>query len=122
MADDALPNQIVQAIAISNAKAIGEQPSILANLALANQILNNNMQQQLLISQQQAMSQIQMATLAKCVSLITKNDKEDPAKSDNVQDMVHLMQKMFQQMEAAAGAKPQQVQPEKKDPNPLNDC
>ena len=71
MADSNLPDEIVEAIAISNAKAIGEQPAILANLALANQILNNNLQQQLIISQQQAMNQITLATVAKCVSLIT---------------------------------------------------
>jgi histidyl-tRNA synthetase len=104
MADDNIPNQIVEAIAISNAKSVGEQPAILANLALANHILNSNMQHQLLISQQQAMSQIQMATLAKCVSIITRNDKEDPAKSDSVKDMVKLMQKMFEEMENSAKA------------------
>ena len=31
--DGALPEVIVESIAISNAKAIGEQPAILANLA-----------------------------------------------------------------------------------------
>jgi hypothetical protein len=65
-----LPDEIVQSIAIANAKSIGEQPAILANLALANQILNNNLQQQMLISNQQAMNQITMATMAKCVTLI----------------------------------------------------
>lgn len=71
-----LPDEIVQSIAIANAKSIGEQPAILANLALANQILNNNLQQQMLISNQQAMNQITMATMAKCVTLIVggKND------------------------------------------------
>ena len=54
MADSSLPDQIVESIAISNAKSIGEQPAILSNLALANQILNNNMQQQMMLSQQQA--------------------------------------------------------------------
>jgi hypothetical protein len=71
MANGSLPDQIVESISISNAKSIAEQPAILANLALANQILNNNMQQQLAISQQQAMNQLTMATLAKCVALIT---------------------------------------------------
>jgi polyphosphate kinase 2 (PPK2 family) len=69
-----LPDEIVQAIAISNAKSIGEQPAILANLALANQILNNNLQQQMFISNQQAMNQIVMATMAKCVTLIAGGD------------------------------------------------
>ncbi len=78
MADSAssgsLPDSIVQSIAISNAKSIGEQPAILANLALANQILNNNLQQQMIISTQQAMSQILMATMAKCVTSIIDGD------------------------------------------------
>lgn len=69
-----LPDSIVQSIAISNAKSIGEQPAILANLALANQILNNNLQQQMIISTQQAMSQILMATMAKCVTSIIDGD------------------------------------------------
>lgn len=68
-----LPNEIVQAIAVSNAKSIGEQPAILSNLALATQILNTNMQQQLMLAQQQALNQIVLATTAKCVSLITQS-------------------------------------------------
>jgi len=76
-----LPEEIVQSIAISNAKSIGEQPAILANLALANQILNQNLQHQTQIAQQQAFNQIAMATTAKCVSLITdKNSDVDTAK------------------------------------------
>lgn len=72
-----LPDEIVQSIAIANAKSIGEQPAILANLALANQILNNNLQQQMIISSQQAMNQIVMATMAKCVTLIVGGDGKD---------------------------------------------
>ena len=59
-----LPQDIVQSIAISNAKSIGEQPAILANLALAGEIFNLNMQQQAQIAQQQAMNQIAVATAA----------------------------------------------------------
>ncbi|MBB1087046.1 FAD-binding monooxygenase [Lysobacter sp. SG-8] len=65
-----LPEDIVQAIAISNAKSIGEQPAILANLALAQQIFNQNMQQQISLGQQQAMNQVQMAAAARCVTMI----------------------------------------------------
>ncbi|HEY8880573.1 MAG TPA: FAD-binding monooxygenase [Roseateles sp.] len=67
---DALPADVVQAIAISNAKSIGEQPAVLANLALAQQIFNQNMQQQIALSQQQAMNQVHMATAARAVTLI----------------------------------------------------
>lgn len=73
-----LPNEIVQSIAISNAKSIGEQPAILANMALANQILNNNLQQQMQIANQQAMNQIVMATMSKCVAMITGGDGDSP--------------------------------------------
>lgn len=47
-----------------------EIPAVLANLALANQILNNNLQQQIIIANQHAMNQIMMAVTAKSVSLI----------------------------------------------------
>ncbi|MEO6278176.1 FAD-binding monooxygenase [Roseateles sp.] len=67
---DSLPADIIQAIAISNAKSIGEQPAVLANLALAQQIFNQNMQQQIALSQQQAMNQVHMATAARAVTLI----------------------------------------------------
>lgn len=72
MAADSLPSDVVQAIAISNAKSIGEQPAILANLALAQQIFNQNMQQQIALSQQQAMNQVQMAAAAKFATMIEK--------------------------------------------------
>ncbi|RTL42007.1 MAG: FAD-binding monooxygenase [Burkholderiales bacterium] len=72
MSADALPAEIVQAIAISNAKSIGEQPAVLANLALAQQIFNQNMQQQIALSQQQAMNQVHMATAATTASLIAQ--------------------------------------------------
>ncbi len=96
MPDSSLPDQIVESIAISNAKSIGEQPAILSNLALANQILNNNMQQQLMLSQQQAMNQITMATLAKCVALITRSDSTDPEDSQAVSSAVKAMDKMYE--------------------------
>jgi hypothetical protein len=79
MADSSLPDEIVEAIALSNAKSIGEQPAVLSNLALANQILNTNMQQQMMVSAQQAINQITMATAAKAVALIVN------AKGDNDQ-------------------------------------
>ena len=96
MADSALPDQIVESIAISNAKSIGEQPAILSNLALANQILNTNMQQQMMLSQQQAMGQITMATLAKCISLITRGDSTSPDESKEVVTAAGAMTKLFE--------------------------
>ncbi|VAW42172.1 hypothetical protein MNBD_CHLOROFLEXI01-3342 [hydrothermal vent metagenome] len=92
-----LPGEIVEAIAISNAKSIGEQPAILANLALSNQILNNNIQQQILVSQQQAMNQITMATLSKCVALITGPD-DDTKQAD---ELMTMLGKMFESEKAS---------------------
>ena len=70
-----LPGEIVQAISLSNAKAIGEQPAILSNLALATQILNQNMQQQMMLALEQAIGQITLATAAKCIALITGSEQ-----------------------------------------------
>ena len=96
MADGStLPDQIVESIAISNAKSIGEQPAILANLALSNQILNNNMQQQMMIAQQQAMNQITMATLSKCISLITQSESASPDETQKLEDMLENLKKQF---------------------------
>jgi len=96
MPESSLPNEIVQSIAIANAKSIGEQPAILANLALANQILNNNLQQQMFISNQQAMNQIVMATMAKCVTLIVSSDGEAPSQNaESVKQLVDAL-KEFQ--------------------------
>ncbi len=100
-----LPDEIVQSIAISNAKSIGEQPAILANLALAQQIFNQNMQQQISLGQQQAMNQVQMAASAKCVSMIEnaggcKNQEAINKMVKNIEDILQSMQN-FQ----AAGTK-----------------
>ena len=70
----ALPQEIIQSIAISNAKSIGEQPAILANLALSQQIFNQNLQQQMAISQQQAMNQVALATAASGVNKVNQSD------------------------------------------------
>lgn len=89
-----LPEDIVQSIAISNAKSIGEQPAILANLALAQQIFNQNMQQQISMGQQQAMNQVQMAAAAKCVSIIEdsggcKNQEAINKMASDIENIIH---------------------------------
>jgi hypothetical protein len=104
---EGLPADIIEAIAVSNAKSIGEQPAILANLALANQIANTNLSQQNAISNQQAMFQLQMATLSKCVEVILG---AGPSSSKAVQQM-QAFQEFFAQImtqlstTAAGGAK-----------------
>jgi hypothetical protein len=91
---ESLPSDIIEAIAVSNAKSIGEQPAILSNLALANQIANCNLAQQNAISNQQAMFQLQMATLSKCVEVILG---ADPSSSKSAQQMKAL-QEFFAQV------------------------
>jgi Killing trait len=83
-----LPPEITEALAIVNALSIGEQPAILANLALANQILNQNLEQQEAIANQQAMNQIQMATVAKAVELIAGIDPADENAVARLQQIV----------------------------------
>lgn len=71
-----LPEEIVQAIAIANAKSIGEQPAILANLALAQQMFKQNLEQQATLSRQQALNQVQVAATAKSIATINKGAGE----------------------------------------------
>ena len=96
MPESSLPAEIVQSIAIANAKSIGEQPAILANLALSNQILNNNLQQQMEISNQQAMNQIAMATMAKCVSLIGGGEVDPQTLKDKMDQIKNMQDKAEQ--------------------------
>lgn len=85
----ALPDDIVQSIAISNAMSVGAQPAVLANLALANQIFNQNLQQQMAIANQQAINLVTTAAVAKCVSLLASgNDRSDPAALAAVKDLI----------------------------------
>ena len=71
------PSAIVQAIAATNANVTGLQPAVLANLALANEVFNQNLQQQMLIAQQQAMNQLILATVGKCVAIIDQAETHD---------------------------------------------
>jgi hypothetical protein len=54
------------------------------------------MQQQMMLSQQQAMGQITMATLAKCISLITRADTTNPDESKEVTTAAGAMNKLFE--------------------------
>ncbi|HEX7340255.1 MAG TPA: FAD-binding monooxygenase [Rhodanobacteraceae bacterium] len=98
-----LPQDIVQSIAISNAKSIGEQPAVLANLALAQQIFNQNMQQQISLGQQQAMNQVQMAAAAKCVSMIENAGK--CANTDAINKMTRDIEDIIKKMNAMGNDK-----------------
>lgn len=88
-APPALPDEIVQALAIANANAIGAQPAILANLALANQIFNANLQQQAAIATQQAVNLVTLAAIARCVQVIATDSS--PGQPEQLQELVALL-------------------------------
>jgi len=67
----ALPNDIRESIAIGNVKSVAEQPSMLSNLAYANQIGNVNLSQQNAVANQQAMNQLALTVTGKVVNLIS---------------------------------------------------
>jgi len=93
-ASGGLPEDIVESIAISNAKSIGEQPAILANLALANEIANTNIAQQNALNNQQALFQLQMATVAKCVEIIMGINPDKPNAAEQIETYKKLMDQM----------------------------
>jgi hypothetical protein len=90
-----LPPDIVEAIAIANAKSIGEQPAILANLALANQIFNTNLAQQNAIASQQALFQVTLAATAKCADMILAIDPKDPQAIENLKAFIKEFYEMI---------------------------
>lgn len=97
-----LPQSVIDAIAIGNAKSIGEQPAILANLALANQIANANLAQQYALSNQQALFNVQLAILAKCVEMITRVDPDGPAAADQLRAITDLVKELLEKLHTAA--------------------
>jgi hypothetical protein len=98
MPNISLPDSIVESIAIGNADSIGEQPAILSNLALGNQIFNTSLQQQIMLGQQQAMNQLMMATLARCISLITTSF---PGSADSSKELVSALEALTKCFESS---------------------
>ena len=115
-----IPDDIVEAIAISNAKAIGEQPAILANLALANQINNNNLAQQNALANQQALFQLQMATIAKCVDIIAAIDPAKAGALNQLESYKNLLAMVLNNINKAGQQEPEAAppRPQKKKPRP----
>lgn len=91
MAEHPLPDEIIHAI--GNAESTGEQPAVLANLALAQRIFNQNMRQQTAIAHEQAMNQIRLAAVAKAVSLIDGSENREQL-DKIVEQMGELMNKL----------------------------
>ena len=92
-----IPSDLVEAIASSTAISVGEQPAILANLALANQIANTNLAQQNAISNQQAMFQLELTIVSKCVELIANISPASSTASQQLAAFQQVMQ-MFSQL------------------------
>jgi hypothetical protein len=91
MSNGSIPNDLIEAIADSTAISVGEQPAILSNLALANLIANTNLAQQNAISNQQAMFQLEMTIVSKCVEVIANIN---PSNSQATQQLAAMQQIM----------------------------
>ncbi len=63
--------EVVSAVAIGNLKAISEQPAMLSNLAFANVVASNNLGQQNAVSNQQAVGELGLSTLAKGTNTVS---------------------------------------------------
>ncbi|HYO14710.1 MAG TPA: hypothetical protein VE685_16060, partial [Thermoanaerobaculia bacterium] len=92
---EGLPPGVAEAIAIANATSIGEQPAILANLALANQIANANLAQQYALANQQALFQVQLALVAKCVEVIARIDPTGSAVHEQLRAVTDLVTELM---------------------------
>jgi len=92
-----ISSDLNEAIASSTAVSVGEQPAILANLALANQIANTNLAQQNALSNQQAMFQLQLTIVSKCVELIANISPASASASNQLAAFQKVME-MFSQL------------------------
>lgn len=97
---DDLPNDIIEAVATSTALSVGEQPAILANLALANQIFNTCLAQQDALVNQQIIFQVKLAALAKCIQVLLAVNVADPQAVERIADNIT---ELFDQLHAKVG-------------------
>lgn len=77
----ALNEEIVSSIAIANLKTVAEQPALLSNIALSNQIFNQNMSQQNSLAEQNAMGIARLAA----VKSMTEFNPMDPSQARSEQ-------------------------------------
>jgi hypothetical protein len=96
--DLTLPNELLDAIEGSH----GDQRRILAELDLANRIMNANMAQQNAVAIQQAMYQLNMAAVAKCVDLIAAIDPMAPNAVDQLREYRELVDTFMEQFQRVA--------------------
>lgn len=101
-----IPQDLIEAIADSTAMAVGNQPAILANLALANQIANTNLAQQNALSNQQAMFQLQLTIVSKCVELIANISPTNTSAAQQLAAFQQVMQILSQNSQSNVSAPP----------------
>ncbi|HEV2913200.1 MAG TPA: hypothetical protein VGX92_07780 [Pyrinomonadaceae bacterium] len=101
---DQIPQDLVSAIASSTAMSVGEQPAILANLALANLIANTNLAQQNAISNQQAMFHLQLTIVSKCVELIASISPASASATQQLEAYQKVMEMLAQSGKTSSDA------------------
>lgn len=69
-----LDEQVIDAVATGNLKAISEQPAMLSNLAYSNVVSTNNLGQQNAVSNQQSGNQLGVSLLAKATNTVGNFD------------------------------------------------
>lgn len=98
--EDSLPNDIIEAVADSTAVSVGEQPAILANLALANLIFNTCLAQQDAIVNQQIIFQVKLAAMAKSIQMLLAVNVADPQAVETAERIARNITEMFDQLQA----------------------
>lgn len=66
-----LPEDVLSAVAVTNLKAIAEQPAMLSNLAYSNVVVNTNLSQQNAVANQQAMNELGISIVAKATNTVS---------------------------------------------------
>lgn len=96
--DLALPKELLDAVGESN----DGHGKILANLALANRIMNANLAQQNAVAIQQAMYQLNMAAVAKSIKLISAIDPTAPNAVEQIREFRELIESFMEQFREVA--------------------
>ena len=77
-------NELLNLLAKAGAASSGSPTEFLMNLALANQVANTNLAAQNALANQQAMYQVQLSIIAKCVELISQINPNNPNAADQL--------------------------------------
>jgi len=72
-----LPEEVVQSVASTNFKSLGDGPSFYHNLAMSNSVNQQNLAAQNAIAQQQALGTVLTTAVGKIVKSLTEADAEE---------------------------------------------